>query len=75
MKLQGIVAASYQVGLYKTRADVGKGYRQMAHGGLLGKAFDVMILKAFGGGVGGSGTKSFGSCDGSDAGDSVFLLC
>lgn len=72
--MQGIVAASYQVSLYETRADICDGDRKMAHVSLLGKALQIMILETLGGRIGRSSTEPFRSGNRGNAGDAVSII-
>ena len=71
-KLQRIAAACDKVGLYETWSDICNGDGKMAHPCLLRQAFKIMVLESLGGRVGRGCTETFGSGDGSDAGDAGF---
>ena len=72
LELEWISTACYEVCLYKSGSDVCDGDREMAHSCLLGKTFEIMVLESLGGRVGRSCTETFGSGNGSDAGNAGF---
>ena len=72
LELEWISTACYEVCLYKSGSDIRDGDREMAHSCLLGKTFEIMVLESLGSRVGWGGTETFGSGDGSDAGNAGF---
>ena len=72
-ELKRIAAACDEVGLYEAWSDICDGDREMAHPCLLRQAFQIMVLESLGGRVGRSCTETFGSGDGSDAGNAEIL--
>ena len=72
--MQGIVAASYQVGLYETWPNICDSDRKMAHVSLLGKALQVVVLETLGGRIGRSSTEPFCSGNRGNAGDAVSFI-
>lgn len=73
-ELQRIAAACDKVGLYETWSDICNGDGEMTHPCLLRQAFQIMVLESLGGRVGRCSTETFGSGNGSDAGNAGFEL-
>ena len=72
-ELQRIAAACDEVGLYETWSDICNGDGEMTHPCLLRQALQIMVLESLGGRVGRGSTETFGSGDGSDAGNAEIL--
>ena len=73
-ELQRIAAACDEVGLYEAWSDICDGDGEMTHPCLLRQAFQIMVLESLGGRVGRGSTETFGSGDGSDAGNAEILI-